>query len=234
MGLSWCRVCCTRHARTEKCPGDVPATGPERHGFRVIVETPHSMDAYGVLVAPAGDEWRARILTFPKSLWTIPGGGGSMKFVAATPQDAERQAIRFIEEHCRQRGYLLRNELEPVHVGRVEPEKAAASRTKTKGRAETAPLRKLYSLPVKFGQRTLSFDGFTRDLSEGGIFVVTSSPLDPLVGILLRLEFPTGSLPLRGTVIWSRVKAEPGRPPGMGVRLSRPPAMYVSYIHSLP
>ena len=58
----WCLVCFTRHAVATKCPGDHPASGPERPGWKAVVETPHSMEAFGVLVAPAGDAWRARIL----------------------------------------------------------------------------------------------------------------------------------------------------------------------------
>jgi len=50
--------------------GDLRATGDERHGWRVAVETPHGIEAYGVLVAPTHERWRARILTFPNVLVT--------------------------------------------------------------------------------------------------------------------------------------------------------------------
>ena len=64
---------------------------------------PRDIEVYGALVAPAGRLWRARILTYPNTLWAIPGDGGPMKFVGGTPQAAERQAIAFIEEHCAKR-----------------------------------------------------------------------------------------------------------------------------------
>ena len=122
MAPAWCRTCCTEHDRVRECPGDLRATGPERHGWRVHVETPRSHEAYGVLVAPAGELWRARILTFPNILWTIPGGGGSMKFVGRSPQEAERKAIGFIERHCDERDYQRLDQLAPVASGLIDPE----------------------------------------------------------------------------------------------------------------
>ena len=77
----WCPVCGSVHAGPRDCPGDLRATGPERHGWRVAVETPLGIEAYGILVAPTHERWRARILTFPNVLWTIPGGAATLKFV---------------------------------------------------------------------------------------------------------------------------------------------------------
>lgn len=64
---------------------EAPATGPERHGWRVHVETSRGVEAIGVLVAPSGDLWRSRILTYPNVLWTAPGGRSTLKFLAPTP-----------------------------------------------------------------------------------------------------------------------------------------------------
>ena len=72
----------------------------------------HRTEVYGILVAEAGEHWRARILTYPNMLWSIPGGRGTIKFVGASAQDAERQAIEFIREHCRKRGFKLLEEEE--------------------------------------------------------------------------------------------------------------------------
>ena len=77
----WCPVCCCRHRDKKDCPGELLATGPERQGWRVNVQTSTGIEACGVLVAPAGDSWRARILTFPNILWTVPDGSGTLKFV---------------------------------------------------------------------------------------------------------------------------------------------------------
>jgi hypothetical protein len=48
----WCAYCCTRHADAADCPGVLEATGSERPGWRVNVETPQGIQAYGALLAP--------------------------------------------------------------------------------------------------------------------------------------------------------------------------------------
>ncbi len=63
-------------------------TGPEERRWQIAVETPRGIEGYGVLVAPSGNRWRARILTFPNILWTIPGGGTSIKFLARSETTA--------------------------------------------------------------------------------------------------------------------------------------------------
>ena len=73
----WCRVCCTRHAPDRLCPRERELTGVEFVGFKVNVETPQGMRAIGVLLGEAGRGWRARIITHPNVLWTVPGGGGT-------------------------------------------------------------------------------------------------------------------------------------------------------------
>ena len=56
MSQTWCPICSTRHQPgRQDCPGEVAATEPERHGWKVNVETPQGLEAYGVLVAPAGN-----------------------------------------------------------------------------------------------------------------------------------------------------------------------------------
>ena len=91
--MDWCRVCCTQHGSDASCPGELLATGPERHAWRVTVDTSRGMETYGVLVAPAGRHWRARVLTYPKALWVVPGGRASMKFVGSGPQDVRREIL---------------------------------------------------------------------------------------------------------------------------------------------
>ena len=83
----YCSVCGGDHARRQDCPGELRATGPERHGWRVAVETPYGLEAYGVLVAPSFDVWRARVITYPNILWTVPGGAVTLKFAGTTAQD---------------------------------------------------------------------------------------------------------------------------------------------------
>jgi hypothetical protein len=218
----WCPICCTDHPAQARCPGELPATGPERHAWRVSVETPRGMQGYGVLVAPSGERWRSRILTYPNVLWVVPGGAGTLKFTGRTAEEAERKAMTFIREHCVAKGYLMRDDIAPVGAGESAP----------RAQGPQHP-RYLRSLPVRFGHNRPTIRGATRDLSEGGLFVVTDVPVSPgaQLGLLLELEY--GPVPLRGAVAWSQAAARAGRPAGMGVKLLDPPTIYVRYVRAL-
>ena len=226
--MSWCPTCCTSHEPEAVCPGRLEATGPERHGWRLAVDTPHGMESYGVLVAPTNKLWRARIVTFPNSLWSIPEGEGAIKFVASSPDEAEKQAAGFIEAFCNRRGYEPHEVLPPVVTAPVDPEAADSADT-----ADPTPQRKLLAAPLRYGRTRPSHDAVTANVSERGLFVSTVDPMDPGSAVALRLELEALSLPLRGVVTWSRKAAQRGRSVGMGIRLSHPPAVYVNYIRHL-
>jgi hypothetical protein len=226
----WCPVCCSPiDGPTHACPGSLLATGHERHGWRVHVETPHGLQAFGVLVAPCHETWRARILTYPNILWAVPGGGGSIKFVGRTAEEAERHAIAFIEEHCREKNYLRRDQLDPVEVERISEEAGPRSRP----RRHQASKRKACFLPVRFGSERARRKGTTVNLSREGMFIGTPAPLEAGASIRLRLEANGSSVPLRGIVIWNRRRPEAGRPLGMGVRLVDPAPAYPRFVDAL-
>lgn len=197
------------------------------------MEMPGNMEAYGVLVAPIGDVWRARILTFPCSIWTIPGGGTALKFIAKTPQAAESEAIRFVERHCAQRGYTPRNGLELAAPGAPRP-------ALQPGRAPiVVEPRWPIVLPVRYerigsNEGQLSISAVTRNVSERGVFVQTPAPVEEGRDILLGIRLPADRYPLEGRVVWSRTDGDGGRPPGMGIRLVMAPPAYLEYIRSLP
>lgn len=224
----WCHVCCTRHPVDALCPGDVHVTEAERFGWKVFVETPLSTEAYGVLVAPAGRLWRARILTYPSTLWTVPGGRGVMKFLGRTPQQAEEQAIRFIEEYCAQRKYLPRTGLE---LASNLPAGAHAAPVSLR---PAAPSRWPLIVPVQYALEQQLAKAVTRNVSEGGVFIQT--PLPPSTGLEIRFELVVraSALALNGVVVWVRREAEIGRPPGMGVHINAPPRVYLEFVRSLP
>jgi len=224
----WCRVCGTRHASGSACPGPLPATGDERAGWRVTVETFDGVDAIGVLVAPSGELWRARILTYPNVLWTIPGGGGAMKFVAASPREAEALAIAFLERHCLERGWKRRDAVKPVDLGSLPPDAGS-----THPSAPSPARRRLRSFPVRFGSARPSTDAVTGNLSETGLFISTHEPLAPGTQIRMRLDLESAQVALRGLVVWNRERFVLGRPAGMGIRLLDPPAVYVGYVQGL-
>lgn len=223
--MSWCTICGTEHLLGLRCPGVLVASGPEAASWRVTVETPRGMQGYAVLVAPIGERWRARILTYPNVMWTVPGGGISIKFVGRTADEAQRKAIAFIRLHCGDRSYLLHDDLEPVSEA-VFKERAARSLEILEPRYER-------NLLVRFGYSRPTMAATTVNISESGMFVTTPRPLAEgvLAGLLLELEYC--KVPLRGSVIWKRTRPQLGRVPGMGLSLIRPPPLYVRYVQAL-
>jgi hypothetical protein len=223
---TWCLTCGTMHGEGDACPGELLATGPERHGWRLLVETPQGPEVYGTLVAPAGDRWRARILTYPNVLWIIPRGN-TMKFVASTPASAEEAAIQFIKQHCKARGYTPRTEVPAVESGGVAPEQDA----RTAGsEAVRASQRQLRAVRVSYGLGRPNREAETDDLSEGGLFIRTDEPMPVGTDLQLRLEAEGFGIPLRGVVRWAREAVEDGRPRGMGIQLVNPHPRYIHYI----
>ena len=228
MSIPWCPVCQTRHASRKDCPGELLATGPERHAWRVQVRTPTRTDAYGVLVAECGERWRARILTYPNILWSVPGGRGTVKFVGDTAQLAEQAAIDFILDHCRERDYEVLQKSPAVESRPLETEAAPVQQP----RGSRDP-RHLRSLVVRYGPEKTDRLGMTSDLSKSGLFIITDDPLAAGQDLKLLLELGRYSVPLVGKVAWRRTKAERGRPAGMGVQLKTPPNVYARYVSSL-
>ena len=221
--VAWCRVCGCRHSPSSHCRGELEATGVEVPGWKVNVETPRGIVAMGVLLAEAGARWRARIMTFPNVLWTIPGGGGTMKFVGPTMEQAEKEAVSYIRDHCAERGYTMRDQMADLFSPESSGGMGLHSRAQRFSRV----------LPVRYGVRKPTLFGRTGDLSTSGLFVHTKLPVAEggTAGLLLELEHCR--LPLRGTVVWTRNDPGPSRPVGMGVELVRPPEIYKSYVHGL-
>jgi Tfp pilus assembly protein PilZ len=192
------------------------------------VDTPFGIEAYGVLVAPSNDVWRARILTYPNVLWTVPGGAVTVKFVGATAQDAESKAVAFVEGHIKARGYARRDAFETPGVARYSAEAQA------KALAAAGPaLRKLKAIPVKFGIGTEFFSAMTGNVSESGLFVVTLAPFDTGTGLRVLIDLEKGPLGLKGQVVWRRQRPSMGRPMGMGVQIITPPEPYREFVLEL-
>jgi hypothetical protein len=223
----FCGVCGSLHRELDICPGELPATGAERPGWRVRVETPFGHEAIGVLLAPSYDRWRARIVTYPNVLWTVPGRRGALKFVGDTREEAEAQAIAFVERHVQSKHHLPRAASTPA------PFPAAPH-----GAGPARPLlvvaqRKSTCLPVRFGFDRAVARGVTVNLSAEGMFVGVATPLDGGRSLLVHLDIAGHTLPLRGLVMWNRRRAGPDRPTGMGIRLSEPTPFYQSFVAGL-
>ena len=226
--MEWCLVCCSQHVPGRDCPGELLATGPERHARRFQVSQEIRIEYYGVLIAESHDAWRSRIFTYPNMLWSVPGGRGTMKFVGATAQAAEAAAVAFIREHCTRRKFLLTEHEQPKVAGRMKSERAAVQNPRG-ARDERLPCE----MDVVFGEEKPDEPGLTTDLSDGGLFIATERPKPQGRRLKLKLEAGGYTIPLRGSVAWVRTKAEKGRPIGMGIQLTQPPALYLRYVESV-
>jgi|WetSurMetagenome_2_1015567.scaffolds.fasta_scaffold273158_2 hypothetical protein len=222
----WCGTCGTAHEGPATCPGALRATGAERPAWRVNVETPFGHEAIGVLLAPSHDVWRARIITFPNVLWTLPGGHGTIKFVGDTREEAEARAIAFVEEHVRAKRYVRRDGLDVVG--------GVSGATGSPAPIFASAPRKRSCLPLRWGPQRASVRGVTINVSVEGMFIGAVTPESLGKPILIHLDLDGHTLPLSGFVMWSRRRSEPGRPLGMGIRLSEPPPLYQSFVASLP
>jgi hypothetical protein len=194
------------------------------------VDTPRGIEAYGVLVAPTYDHWRARILTYPNVLWLGGDGRTTLKFAGRTAREAEARAIAFIESHCASRGFELRTALAPA-VSRSSSLDALLAAKKTQPTAVAA--RKTIAIPLRYGTVRPSDPGMTVNVSETGLFVGARRLLDPGSAVSVDLVLRDARPKLRGVVVWSRPMAQPGLPMGMGVRLLAPPSSYSSFVAAL-
>ena len=221
----WCRVCGSLHGPKD-CPGEFLATGPERYGWRLLAHTPHGPEVYGTLVAPCGARWRARVLTFPNILWVVPHGG-TIKFFADTPAAAENEAVAYVKEHCRKRGYNLGKEVPSVEGGEIDLEQDEAT---TSSPAVRASQRRIHTVSIRYGVSRPEIPAQTEDLSETGLFIRTNAPLPVGTNLQMFLDIEGFGLPLRGVVCWLRDKDEDGgRVAGMGLKLISPHPRYVHY-----
>jgi hypothetical protein len=225
---SICAVCGSGHGELEFCPGELRATGAERHGWRVRVETPLGHEEIGVLLAPSHDRWRARILTYPNVLWSAPGRRGALKFVGDTPEQAEALAIAFVERHVKAKRYARREVAAPAHLPISSHAAGSAHPVVVVAR------RKTKCLPVRFTLDHATARGVTVNLSLEGMFVGAASPVDGGRSLLIHLDLDGHTLPLRGLVMWNRRRAEQHGPAGMGIRLSDPMPLYQSFVAGLP
>ena len=225
----WCPTCGTRHRRRRDCPGELRTTGPEQPGWRVNIQTPTGIEGCGVLIAQCENRWRARILTYPNILWTLPGGSASLKFVGRTAREAERAAIAYLREHIHQRGYTMRDEVAVALPG-GETEDAPGGLPRP---PQPPASRVACFLPVRFGLQQVTELAGTGNLSKTGIFIITDRPEQKGTWLNMLLELNADRIGLKGLVRWHNRIPRAGRSPGMGVQLDAPPPSYIDYLRSL-
>ena len=225
----WCGHCDTQH-EGQLCPGRLTPVEPERHGWRINVDTDAGIEAYGVLVARCSEGWRGRILTYPNVLWLVPGGKTSLKFTASTAREAELKASNYITAHCESRGFQRRKELSKAVFHGVDAEGALPT-----GFGDGPAQRKIRFLPVRFGVGLATEPGGIGNLSSTGLFVITRSPLNSgkRIAVSLRLD-DERTVTMTGRVAWMNPMYQAGRSPGMGIKLDTPPEDYLGYVQKLP
>ena len=85
---------------------------------------------------------------------------------------------------------------------------------------------------VHFGVPLPDKTGFTKDISETGLFIRTNNVLAPGKTIQVRIEFPENSFTLWAKVVWAK-KVPPQLAHimdcGMGVCFIEPPANWVKF-----
>ena len=195
------------------------------------METPHGVEAFGVLVAPSGERWRARILTYPNILWLAPSGQGAARFVGKTAREAEKKAIDFITAHCRQRGFRICTENGPGWAAGLPADRIDNSIQRIKGPQSH---RKIAFTPIRYGRLRPELRAGTGNVSETGLFIVTDRPEATGTRLRMRLELAKLGMSLKGEVCWFRARPEEGRAPGMGIHLDQPSEAYTKYVRSIP
>jgi len=238
----WCRSCGSLHSSGEACPEVMPTCGPERHSWRAQVQTRHGTESIGVLVAPVENAWRARIVSYPDEFWTVSRGAGVLKFYAASPRQAESDAVQYIQDFLKGTGLEM---LDPGVSSDADETRSTTARGSSvhqskSGETELDDLglehkysRRLCEWQVKFGHNALTREASLSNASERGLFIDTDNPLESGSVIRLELNAAGTTIPLRGTVVWVRVAQASGRPIGMGLRLTRPPTMYLDSVKKL-
>ena len=76
------------------------------------------------------------------------------------------------------------------------------------------------TIALKFQDRQSFVNAYTANISSGGLFIKTDRPLPVGERFSLQLEIPDVAEALKYTceVVWTRAKAEVGKPVGMGVK----------------
>ena len=165
----------------------------------------------------------------PNVLWTVPGGRSSLKFVGATPQEAEASALSFIAGHD---GARPAERLRSVSSPRPQPAPRAPALPAIPA-AACASRRKRVRFAVRFGQARAAVLGTTANVSPDGMFIATPAPPEPGTPLRVHVEAHGGTVELRGIVMWRRTTSDRGRPPGMGVKLLYPPPVWEGLVASL-
>jgi hypothetical protein len=200
-------------------------------GYTRTVISPQGRETFQVLLDVEEGRWVARIVTLPNRMWVEPGGRMALKFFGASREAAETAAAAFIESERIARGMRAVGPAEPGAgtVGRITLAPKALSPADAPDPSPRIPHRLL----VRFGGERPELPGVTANLSESGLFIVTSQPRPIGAGVEIDLRFAQIPVFLGGEVVWISPERRDGRSVGFGVRLVRRPVEYLEHFRSL-
>jgi len=202
-------------------------------GYARTVITPQGRETFQVLLDFERDRWVARIVTLPNRIWVESGGRAAIKFFGASREEAETAAASFIESERISKGMRA---AAPAEKGpwSASPIAVAPRPGVLQPDAPPAPSpRLLHRLLLLFGGQHPVFPGVTSNLSETGLFIITSQPRPVGAPVEIDLRFAEIPVFLGGEVVWISPERLGGRSVGFGVRLVRRPAEYVEQLRTL-
>jgi hypothetical protein len=209
----WCRGCGTVHKGQAPCPGSIKLDSQGEIVWQNRFETNNGETIFFITRSEWNGRWCARIFAHPNRPWSVPGGGPVIKFISDDPRDCRDDALGFLMDFCRRKGY-------------TDPAGALA------GTGEDPPVRVPQTIPLIWGTERPSTPGGSVNVSTHGMFVATDLPPDPGTVVKVRMQFGAISLPLRGSVTWNRPQSDTDQnlQAGMGVCLLSPPSIYKGFI----
>lgn len=195
------------------------------HRTRFQTESSTGSQVHELQVAYACEKWLARVVTLPDRIWSGPERREALTFSAGTREEVEGAAFAHIFRECDIRGerilglnYASCADLHPKVARRVVAMVPVAYQVRVGGPTS----------PARGSERT-----FTANLSETGLFLVTSRRIERGCLLNLRVGLPGLREVMEGQVAWARMAAEEGRPLGAGVQLLDPPIAYRAGVQSL-
>ena len=190
--------------------------------------SPFGRETYQILLQEDAGAWIARIVTLPNKLWAHPNGREALKFVAATAEEAESEALQAMESECTRTGKRLASNLMLGHGSALGLEDEAI--VLPKAEAATRLARRLL---VRFGEEAPEISAITGNLSETGLFIISDRPARLGSRLRIDLRFPEGAIELAGEVVWTRDERVEGRSLGFAVRLTDRPEEYLARVRAL-
>lgn len=189
------------------------------------MDSPHGTCVHEVQVANPRGQWFARIMTLPGTIWRDSSRHHAQLFQASTREEVEAAAFAHLIGECERRGERL------LGLG-----------YDTGARLGSLPARRIVAMcPLQFnlkpgrkvvGPRSIE-RSFTANLSESGLFIVTSRGLDEGASLDIRLTLGRDTEKMLGVVRWRRQQEQPGRPPGLGVAILAHSPRYRSRLATL-